>query len=163
MGALPLIWIVTNGLGWSFPALVPIVTAAAGLLGFEQISRLPQRSLLRGQLNPKLANLRMIEISLERTEVISERLARDQDLMFQKEDLLLIFHRDERGHFAIRIIGPRTKTHLLLEHLGREFARLVIRKYTLQQITEELERRGLSIAEVGLSDAGEQQIIVRKW
>ena len=163
MGALPVIWIVTNALGWSFPALTPIVTAAAGLLGYQQIPKLPQSSRLRGRLNPRLANLRMIEIPIDRTEVISERLGREQELIFQKEDLLLVFRKDERGRFSIRLIGPKKMTHLALENLGREFVRLIIRKYTLQRITEELERRGISIAEVRLNERGEQEIISRKW
>jgi hypothetical protein len=142
VGALPVIWIVTNALGWSFPALVPIVTAAAGLLGYQQIPNLPQSSRLRGRLNPRLANLRMIEIPIDRTEVISERLGREQELIFQKEDLLLVFRRDERGRFSIRLIGPKKMT---------------------QRITEELERRGISIAEVRVNERGEQEIISRKW
>jgi hypothetical protein len=161
--SVPVIWIVTNALGWSFPALAPIVTSAAGLLGFEQIPRLPQRSLLRGRLNRWLAGLQMIEIPLERTEAISEQLGRDQELLFKKDDLLLIFRRDERGRFAIRLIGPRTKTLLQLQTLGREFAEFVIRKYTLQRITEELESRGITIAQVRQNERGEQEIVARKW
>jgi hypothetical protein len=158
-----MIWFVTNALGWSFPALLPIVTAAAGALGYIEIPRLPQRSRLRGRLNRWLAGLRMVEIPLERVEVISERLGRDQELLFKKDDILLVFRRDERGRFSLRVIGPRTQTYLQLQVVGREFAELVIRKFTLQRITEELERRGISIAHVGTTGSGEQEIIARKW
>jgi hypothetical protein len=157
------IWFVTNALGWSFPALLPIVTAVAGALGYVEIPRLPQRSRLRGKLNRWLAGQRMVHASLEHSEVVGERLRRDQELFFKKDDLLIVFRRDERGRFGIRVIGPTTRTAMELKELGQEFARIIIRKYTVQRITEELERRGLSIASVSTTESGEQEIIARKW
>ncbi|MCX7766715.1 MAG: hypothetical protein N2246_08455, partial [Candidatus Sumerlaeia bacterium] len=153
---MPLI-IITPIIGWSWPALVPIITAAAGYLGFVKLTGDKESDWLRGKLTKEMETLRTVQLPLDEviTDVVSEEIGREERLNFRKDDIILSFRKDVRGKFIIEVIGPKTKTAKELQELGENFARQLIQLFAHHRIARELDRRGVQVIEETTNENGD--------
>jgi hypothetical protein len=157
--------VITPILGWSWPALAPIITAAAGLLGYTKLTGDSAKDWLRGKLNTKIENLRTVEIAIDAllADVVAEELGREERLNFEQEDFVLTFRKDVRGKFFIEVTGPRTATRMELRARGEEFARTLIQQFAHSKIARELDRRGVQIVEEEVTEEGDIILRTRRW
>ncbi len=159
------IFFLTPILGWSWPALTPILVAAAGSLGYKMTTTrvTGKRGLTR--LDQKLINLRMVELQMDEIlkDAVCEELGHDEELHFQKDDILVSFGHDARGRFFIRVTGPKQRSAADLRLAGEEFARTLIQQFACHRVAAELDRRGIQIVEETMDDEGNIRLRARRW
>jgi len=152
-------------LGWSWPALTPILAATAGALGYKRLTAAAASKRVLDRLEQQLRERRMVEIPLEEhlKDVVSEQLGHEEELRFERDDIILAFGHDARGKFYIRVIGPRERTPADLKALGDEFARELIQQFAYNRIVTELERRGVVVVEESVDREGNISLRTRRW
>ncbi len=157
--------ILTPIIGWSWPALLPIVSAAAGYVGFVKLTGDKHGDWLRGKITKELETLRTVQIPLDSmlTDVVSEEVGREERLEFRREDIVLSFRKDARGKFFIEVTGTRTKTRRELETVGTDFASQLIQLFAHHRIASELDRRGVQVVEETTNENGDIVLRTRKW
>lgn len=162
---VPMIFAISPILGWSWPALTPILVATAGALGYGLITTQKAGKRVLDRLSKRLANLRMVEISLEEhlRDVVCEELGHEEALYFEKDDLILVFGHDSRGRFFVRVAGPKEKPAIELRHEGDEFARKLIQQFAYNRIMAELDRRGVVVVEENVDNEGNIHLRTRRW
>jgi len=163
--ALGTIFTLTPILGWSWPALTPILIAAAGSLGYGLITtRVVGRKGLT-QLDQRVLNQRMVEVPLEEhlQDLISEELGREETLNFQKDDLIVTFGHDVRGRFFIRVTGPKDRTAIDLRLAADEFVRSLIQQFAYNRVATQLDLRGVHVVEESVDEEGNIILRARRW
>lgn len=156
---------ITPMIGWSLPALVPIATAVAGYLGFKNLTARGDGAWAQGELEQKLRNQRIVSIPLqtEAVEPVSEELKRDEFLTFQRDDLTLIFRKDERGRFHVDVMGPTSRSAQELQGIGTEFAVNLIQEFAHSRLVRELDRKGITVVDEERAENGDIILRTRKW
>ena len=143
--------------------MVPLVGAAAAALGYKEFS--DPKGILRGRLSNKLDHWRRERVALDTVlaEVIAEDLGNEERLMFQREDLVLVFRKDARGKFYVEIAGPDTHTALELKIRGEEFAVELVKKFAYNKVAEQLARAGAEVVEEKVEENGAITLNLRRW
>lgn len=161
LGAL---FIVTPTVGWAAPLLWPVVLAAAGALGYQQLTASASDSRARTRLEA-MAGTRTFELTIETqvTEAVAEELGRDRSLTFSRDDIVLTFARDLRGKFSIQVTGPEDKSRRQLEALAREFLGVVVQQFAYNKMAEEMERRGANVVGEEVTEEGDIVLKLRRW
>ncbi len=160
---------ITPLVGWSLPALIPIVTAVAGYMGFSKIMSADKTGWLQGNITRKIKahqhKRRSVKVPIHQyiKDIVSPEIGREERLEFVKEDLLLIFRKDTRGQFFIEIEGPATYTSQELKMMIDEFSKGIIQQFAYNKIVKELELRGMNIIDESLNERGEIILQTRKW
>lgn len=159
------IFMMTPVCGWNLPLLAPILIATAGAMGYRRLTALPARKRMQGKLEKQLQNKRTIELNLEDylKGVVSEQLDHEEEIQFEKDDLVLAFGHDVRGRFFIRVTGPKDRTTAELRYLGEEFALAVIQQFAYNRIASELDRRGVQVVEETTDEEGNIVLRTRRW
>lgn len=163
--ALGSIFVLTPILGWSWPALTPIIAAAAGAAGYRAMTGSTNKKRVLNQLEKQLVNRRVVEIPLEThiKDIVEEQVGYEEELQFEKDDLVLTFGHDARGKFRIRVIGPTSRTAVELRMAGDEFARELIQQFAYNRIATELDRRGVQVVEETVDEEGNIVLSTRRW
>jgi hypothetical protein len=163
--AIPYLIPLSPILGWSWPALVPILIAVGGALGYRTATKPKGRGRVLNRLEKKLMELRIVEIPLEEhiRDIVSEQLGYEQEMVFEKDDIVLMFGQDARGKFRIRVMGPTKRTLAELRMAGDEFARELIQQFAYNRIAAELDRRGVQVVEETVDEEGNIVLSTRRW
>lgn len=160
---------ITPIVGWSLPALFPIVTAVAGYMGFVKLTGLDRDSWLQGQLTKKMLEQRrkrkVVAVPLHQylKDVVSPELGREERLEFKKEDVILIFRKDTRGQFFIEVEGSSKYTGRELQMIINDFANGIIQQFAYNKIVKELNLRGVNVIDEEINEKGEIILQTRKW
>jgi len=162
---IPMLIPLIPTLGWSWPALAPILVGTAGSLGYGLITTRVQNRHLQTALEKQIQNLRIVEIPLEEhvKGIVAEQLGHEEELQFQKDDLTLTFRHDARGKFHVRVLGPKHRTLTELRMIGDEFARELIQQFAYNRIARELDRRGVQVVEEAVDEQGNIVLTTRRW
>lgn len=163
--SLGCLYILTPTVGWAAPLVWPIALAAAGVLGYKHITDSTESAALRAKAEGQIKASRSVELNLdvELTSPISEDLKRDQVLTFARDEITLVFQRDLRGKFSIRVAGPTEKSAKELEALGREFLGVVIQQFAYNKMAQEMERRGANVVGEEVTEEGDIVLKLRRW
>jgi len=163
--SIPTIFFLMPILGWSWPALTPILVATAGSLGYGLLTKGGEGKRGLTKLDQRLLNQRMVELKLEGflKDVVAEELGHEEQLHFQKEDMLLTFGHEARGRFFVRVTAPRHRSVAELRLAGEEFARAIIQQFAYHRIAAELDRRGIQLVEETVDEEGNMVLLARRW
>lgn len=163
--ALGAVFFMTPIIGWTWPALVPILTAAGAGLGYKMLNKAGERAFLRGKTSKQLDQIKRVTLPLDTvlSDIISEDLGNEERLQFTKDDIMIVFRKDARGKFFVDVSGPRKHTKLDLEIRGEEFATELIRKFAFHKMVEQIERRGATVVEEEVKEDGSITIRARQW
>jgi hypothetical protein len=151
--------------GWSWPVLTPILAAMAGAAGFRLLTaRVADRKHVT-ELDNRIRNLRRVEIPLEEhvKDIVAEQLGYEEELTFEKDDLLLAFGHDARGKFYVRVFGPKDRPAAELRAVGDQFARELIQQFAYNRIATELDRRGVQVVDESVDNEGNIVLTTRRW
>ena len=159
------LFIIIPTIGWAWPAVAPIVTAAAAAMGYKKLTDRGPDGWLRGRLTKSLENIRRVSVSLDSvlTEVISEDLGSEERMAFERDDFILVFRKDARGKFYVDVSGPRDQSAVNLKVRGEEFAREIIKKFAYHKMVQEIERRGAVVVDEEVKENGDIVIRSRQW
>lgn len=139
----------------SFPALAPVFATVAGTLGY---------GTLREENFNHIASLNRthsIELVLPNTEVISQAMNSQSEVLFRKEDITLGIQVDIRGKCKIKVWGP--KSEIQLREIGNQFAQEIIKQYVYNKITKELPEKGFSIVNENTDEKDSIHLQIRRW
>jgi hypothetical protein len=156
-------FVIAPAIGWTWPALWPIATAAAAGLGYKVSSK--PKGIFRGATSNKLDQLRRVSVPLDKdlAEVVAEEMGREERIQFEKDDMTLVFRKDARGKFFVEVAGPAEKTTLDLRIRAEEFAVEVVRKFAYHKLAEQLQRSGSTIYEEKVEEDGRITMKGRRW
>lgn len=160
-----MIILITPTLGWSWPALVPVVTAVAGYMGFKKFTEMGEEAWAQGELTQALREARIVRIPLasEVVEPIAEELGNDEMLTFQREDCTLIFRKDVHGKFHVEILSRGDYSAQQLEGIGREFAVSLMQQFAHSRLVRELDRKGITVISEERNENGDLVLQTRRW
>lgn len=159
------LFILTPTIGWAAPLVWPVVLAAAAALGYKHVTSTADNAPLRGQLNQAINSQKVVEIPLEAqvSDAVEGDVGRDKFLRFEKGDIVILFQRDLRGRFSVKVSGPDTMTRRELEFAGREFLGAVVQQFAYNKMAQEMERRGANIVGEEVTEEGDIVLKLRRW
>lgn len=161
-----MLMIITPAIGWSWPALAPIVTAVAAYYGYKAVTAMGEGALFEGKLTQKLREMKLVEVALpiDVQEEIASELRTEEALRFVREDCILIFRRDVRGKFRVEVMTENVeRTRKELEDIGREFAMAVVQEFAHSRLVRELDRKGITVIGEERAENGDIVLRTRRW
>lgn len=162
--SMGMIYVLTPIVGWTWPALVPLLGATAAALGYQALTE-PGKPVLKGRLTKKLEEIKRVTMPLDSmlTDVISEDLGVEERMTFKDGDIRLVFRKDAKGKFFVEVSGPHKFTGTQLQIRAEDFAREIIRKFAYHKMVEQIERRGATVVEESVEDDGRIVVKSRQW
>jgi hypothetical protein len=141
----------------SWPALSSAVTAAAISMGFEVVADV-------NKLGSTAKNNEATSINLEidRSEVVTGGLGRDQAITVTRDGVTIKFSRDARGKAALCVTG-RGHSDEELRALGEQLSHSVVQHYVYQKLTSEMQARGFNVVEEEVAEDRSIRLKVRLW
>lgn len=160
------IFTITPMLGWTWPALLPLVIAVAAGKGYEKLTGAGEDAWLRGRLTRELESLRKVSVPVDELlkDLIGEEIGRDEQLVFTKDDVRLIFRRDAHGQFFVDVLGPRERSLVSLRQEGRDFAAALVQQFSYNRVMKEMENRGIQLVQEEVdAQSGDITLEVRRY
>ncbi len=142
----------------AWPAFASAVAAAASSLGYNLVAdKLEGADSEHAAQEPTKVNL-----DLPQSELVTDRLGRDQRITVSREGVTVTFSRDARGRAAICVTGHGYTEHAL-RALGEELAKRVVQQYVYQRLIEEIRARQFVIVEEHVDENNAIHLKVRHW
>ncbi|NQU43340.1 hypothetical protein HQ520_08640 [bacterium] len=147
--ALGAIFVISPILGWSWPALLPLMLAVASGYGYKRLTTTDESGWLQGRLTAQLENLRRVSVPVNETveDAVADEIGRDERLVFERGETRLVFRKDERGKFFIDILGPKELSALELRREAEQIVGELVQQFVYNRVARDLEERGLNIVE----------------
>ncbi len=163
--ALGSLFIVTPILGWSWPAIAPLVTATAAAIGYRELTTPQQRGKRAGVLGKAQARRRTAVLPLDSVlvEPVADEIERERRLVYERDGVEVVFRRDARGKFLVEASGPENMTLAALRERGREFAFALVQQFAHNRVVQDLERRGVIIVDEEVAENGDIVVRTRRW
>ncbi|HEV2436805.1 MAG TPA: DUF1257 domain-containing protein [Verrucomicrobiae bacterium] len=143
----------------AWPAFSAAVVAAATSLGYQ---------VAREAANEKHAarvareDSHKVELEIERSEVVTNQLGRDQRIAVTREGVTVTFSRDARGKASLCVTGEGHSQEEL-RALGEELSQRVVQQYVYQKLMDEMRARGFNVVEEEINEDRSIRLKVRHW
>src|SRR5579863_3657652 len=142
----------------AWPAFSAAVVAAAGSLGYQVASEInTQRP---GEMVQKETG--SVQLEIERSEVVTNQLGRDQRITVTRNGVAVTFSRDVRGKAALCVNGTGQSDEAL-RTLGEELSQAVVQQYVYQKLMGEMRARGFNVVEEEVNADRSIRLKVRHW
>jgi hypothetical protein len=155
MGA---VCVLTPVVVMAWPAFSAAVIAAAGSMGFQIVAE-ARRELQSGT---KAGGAGSVQLEIERSEVVTNQLGRDQRIAVTREGVTVTFSRDARGRASLCVTGEG-HTAEELRALGTELSQAVVQQYVYQKLMDEIRTRGFNVVEEEVNEDRSIRLKVRHW
>jgi hypothetical protein len=142
----------------AWPAFSAAVVAAAGSLGYQVAAEV--NSQRPGKIVPKQADA--VQLQIERSEVVTNQLGRDQRIAVSREGVTVTFSRDVRGKASLCVTG-NGQSNEELRALGEELSQAVVQQYVYQKLMDEMRTRGFNVVEEEVNEDRSIRLKVRHW
>ena len=140
--------------GW--PAFSAAIAAAASSLGYQLVAEAAR------ELKTTVKQSSTVELSIERSEVVTGQLGRDQRITVTREGVTVTFSRDARGKASLCVSGQGRSAEAL-RAMGEELSRAVVQQYVYQKLVDEVRARGFVIAQEETTEDRAIHLTVRQW
>ncbi|MBF0118418.1 MAG: DUF1257 domain-containing protein [Desulfobacterales bacterium] len=140
--------------GW--PTFCAAASVAAASLGFK---------LLKNKsISPikEIEQEKVVELNIENSQVLTDSIRPDEELIFGKGNLKIHIYKDPRGECALHVSG-KGKTDKELEEEGTKLINKIKQQYVYQKVTQELKKKGFSINQEELTKEGKIKISLKKF
>jgi hypothetical protein len=141
----------------AWPAFSAAVVAAAGSLGYQVAAG--ARREMRGETAPGKAG---VQLEIERSEVVTGQLGRDQRIAVTREGVTVTFSRDARGKASLCVTGSG-KTDADLRSRGEELSQAVVQQYVYRKLMDDMRARGYNVVEEEVNADRSIRLKVRHW
>ena len=142
----------------AWPAFSAAVVAAAGSLGWQVASEI--NSQRPGETVRKASG--SVQLEIERSEVVTNQLGRDQRISVTREGVTVTFSRDARGKASLCVTG-NGQSEEALRAMGEELSQAVVQQYVYQKLMGEMRARGFNVVEEEVSEDRSIRLKVRHW
>ena len=140
--------------GW--PAFSAAIAAAASSLGYQLVAEAAR------ELKNTVKQSSTVELSIDRSEVVTGQLGRDQRITVTREGVTVTFSRDARGKASLCVSGQGRSAEAL-RAMGEELSRAVVQQYVYQKLVDEVRARGFVIAQEETTEDRAIHLTVRQW
>lgn len=142
----------------AWPAFSAAVVAAAASLGYQVASEAKnQAAAAAAQKQAK-----PVRLEIERSEVVTDQLGRDQHMTVTRSGVTVTFSRDARGKALLLVTGTGQGQEEL-RALGEELSQRVVQQYVYQKLMDEMRKRGFNVVEEELNEDRSIRLKVRRW
>jgi hypothetical protein len=141
----------------AWPAFSAAVVAAAASLGYQVASE--ARATVSAAAQKKL---RPLQLEIERSEVVTNQLGRDQRITVTREGITVTFSRDARGKAMLQVVGTGQEEEEL-RALGEELSQTVVQQYVYRKLMDEMRARGFNVVEEEVNEDRSIRLKVRHW
>jgi hypothetical protein len=141
----------------AWPAFSAAVVAAAASLGYQVASEAKNQADAAAQ---KLAQ--PVRLEIERSEVVTDQLGRDQHMTVTRSGITVTFSRDARGRASLHVTGTGQGQEEL-RALGEELSQRVVQQYVYQKLMDEMRKRGFNVVEEEQNEDRSIRLKVRHW
>jgi hypothetical protein len=141
----------------AWPAFSAAVVAAAASLGYQVASEAKNQAAAAAQ---KLAQ--PVRLEIERSEVVTDQLGRDQHMTVTRSGITVTFSRDARGRASLHVAGSGQGQEEL-RALGEELSQRVVQQYVYQKLMDEMRKRGFNVVEEEQNADQSIRLKVRHW
>jgi hypothetical protein len=142
----------------AWPAFSAAVVAAATSLGYQVASEAnAQASSATAQNKSNL-----VRLEIERSEVVTSQLGRDQRIAVTRNGVTVTFSRDARGKASLCVTGTGQDKEEL-RALGEELSQCVVQQYVYRKLMDEMRARGFNVVEEEVSEDRSIRLKVRHW
>lgn len=142
----------------AWPAFSAAVVAAASSLGYQVAAEVNRQR--PGEAVHKDTNA--VQLEIERSEVVTNQLGRDQRIAVSREGVTVTFSRDARGKAALCVTG-NGQSDETLRALGEELSQAVVQQYVYQKLMGEMRARGFNVVEEEVNEDRSIRLKVRHW
>jgi hypothetical protein len=142
----------------AWPAFSAAVMAAASSLGYQVVAE--ANSLRAGETVRKKTGA--VQLEIERSEVVTNQLGRDQRIAVSREGVTVTFSRDARGKASLCVTG-NGQSNEALRALGEELSQAVVQQYVYQKLMDEMRSRGFNVVEEEVNEDRSIRLKVRHW
>ncbi|MEI8291160.1 MAG: DUF1257 domain-containing protein [Verrucomicrobiota bacterium] len=142
----------------AWPAFSAAVVAAASSLGYQvaaEVNRQRPGETIRKDTNA-------VQLEIERSEVVTNQLGRDQRIAVSREGVTVTFSRDARGRASLCVTG-NGQSDETLRALGEELSQAVVQQYVYQKLMGEMRARGFNVVEEEVNEDRSIRLKVRHW
>lgn len=142
----------------AWPAFSAAVVAAAGSLGYQIASEAGGGILSAEELKENAT----VQLEIEKSEVVTNSLGRDQRICVTRDGVTVTFSRDARGKATLCVTGEGfTKDHL--RALGEELSQSVVQQYVYQKLMDEMRSRGFVVVDEEQNEDRSIHLKIRHW
>jgi hypothetical protein len=142
----------------AWPAFSAAVVAAATSLGYQVVSEVNDQG--RATATRKESN--SVQLEIERSEVVTNQLGRDQRIAVSRNGVTVTFSRDVRGKATLCVSGTGQAGEEL-RALGEELSQCVVQHYVYQKLMDEMRARGFNVVEEEVNEDRSIRLKVRHW
>jgi hypothetical protein len=142
----------------AWPAFSAAVVAAAASLGYQVASEIHHAR--PGETVQK--NSGSVQLEIERSEVVTNQLGRDQRIAVTRDGVTVTFSRDVRGKAALCVTG-NGQSDEVLRALGEELSQVVVQQYVYKKLMDEMQSRGFNVVEEEVNEDRSIRLKVRHW
>lgn len=142
----------------AWPAFSAAVIAAAGSLGYQVASEVKSQ----GSGSSVRQETGAVQLEIERSEVVTNQLGRDQRIAVTREGVTVTFSRDARGKASLCVTG-NGQSREVLQALGEELSQSVVQQYVYQKLMDEMRSRGFNVVEEEVNEDRSIRLKVRHW
>ncbi len=143
----------------AWPAFSAAVAAAATSLGYTIV----EEGITRHQTSQvNQVGGRKVNLEIERSEIVTNQLGRDQQIHVARCGVTVTFSRDARGKASICVTGPGHSDEELRAS-GEELSQRVVQKYVHQRLMEEIRARQFVVVEEEVDENHAIRLKVRHW
>jgi hypothetical protein len=142
----------------AWPAFSAAVVAAASSLGYQIAAEV--HSQYPGETVRKETNA--VQLEIERSEVVTNQLGRDQRISVTRDGVTITFSRDARGKASLCVTGSG-HGEAALRALGEELSQAVVQRYVYQKLMDEMRTRGFNVVEEEVNEDRSIRLKVRHW
>lgn len=141
----------------AWPAFSAAVMAAAGSLGYQVAAE-----IISQVSDGTIAGSNRVQLEIERSEVVTNQLGRDQRISVTRDGVTVTFSRDARGKAALCVTG-NGQSDETLRALGEELSQAVVQQYVYQKLMGEMQARGFNVVEEEVGEDRSIRLKVRQW
>ena len=142
----------------AWPAFSAAVVAAAASLGYQVAAEVSSQR--PGEAIRKDSGA--VQLEIERSEVVTNQLGRDQRIAVSREGVTVTFSRDARGKASLCVTG-NGQSNEELRSLGEELSQAVVQQYVYQKLMDEMRSRGFNVVEEEVNEDRSIRLKVRHW
>jgi hypothetical protein len=142
----------------AWPAFSAAVVAAASSLGYQVAAEVNNQN--PGESLRKQSSA--VQLEIERSEVVTNQLGRDQRMAVSREGVTVTFSRAARGKASLCVTGNGQSSETL-RALGEELSQAVVQQYVYQKLVDEMRSRGFNVVEEEVNEDRSIRLKVRHW
>jgi hypothetical protein len=145
----------------TWPAFSSAVVAAAASMGFQLATE--KKGLLAGLFASKTnKDTSSVDLEIDRSEVVTGALGRDQSISVTREGVTVKFSRDARGKAGLCVTGHGHSDEDL-RAIGEQMSKAVVQQYVYQKLMGEMQARGFNVVEEEVGEDRSIRLKVRHW